>query len=188
MKTIIEGSFAHKVVDHLFYCGEIMLWALFPNVVSGRGRFIPPSFLCPHRFSSRQKLSISATLSRLQRSGIVARFGSKKKSVWKIDSKLKEGGSGLAIILKTSGSLFELPPIDGKIRLITFDIPEKERKKRNWLRAQLVACGFKPLHKSVWLGRRPLPATFIHDIKDRHLNRYVYILGVGECGMLDGKE
>lgn len=46
-------------------------------------------------------------------------------------------------------------PWDKKWRLVSFDIPEKERKKRDQLRCKLEELGFKHFQRSVWIS--PLP-------------------------------
>jgi len=40
---------------------------------------------------------------------------------------------------------------DGKWRLIIFDVPEKKRKNRDFLRYQLKAIGLRPIQRSVWV-------------------------------------
>lgn len=41
---------------------------------------------------------------------------------------------------------------DGRVRVLVFDIPERERKKRDRLRCHLRLLGFKPVQKSVWIS------------------------------------
>ncbi len=48
-------------------------------------------------------------------------------------------------------------PWDKKWRLVTFDIPEKERDKRDKLRYQLEELGLKHFQRSVWIS--PLPVN-----------------------------
>jgi CRISPR/Cas system-associated endoribonuclease Cas2 len=43
---------------------------------------------------------------------------------------------------------------------VLFDIPEKRRKIRNWLRDQLKEWDFELVQKSVWIGKGPLPKEF----------------------------
>lgn len=69
---------------------------------------------------------------------------------------------------------------DGKWRLITFDIPEKLRQERNWLRHSLQAAHYKMLHKSVFVGKFPLDEETYKSIYHKKLDRYVRILTVGE--------
>jgi len=53
----------------------------------------------------------------------------------------------------------EKPTGDTKV-MVLFDIPEKKRKTRNWLRSQLKLWDFEMLQQSVWLGKGPLPKEF----------------------------
>lgn len=41
---------------------------------------------------------------------------------------------------------------DGKIRILVFDIPEKEKRRRDYFRRHLRLLGFKPFQKSVWVS------------------------------------
>src|SRR3990170_4569846 len=45
---------------------------------------------------------------------------------------------------------------DGRWRVVMFDIPEKLRKERNWLRHQLYGLEYQLIQKSVFLGKWPL--------------------------------
>ena len=71
---------------------------------------------------------------------------------------------------------------DNSLKVIIFDIPEKEKYKRFWLRDQLREMGFKMLQKSVWIGRRKLPSKFMEDIRDLKLLPYVEIFSVTKTG------
>ncbi len=51
-------------------------------------------------------------------------------------------------------------PIGNTKVMVLFDIPEKKRKTRNWLRSQLKLWDFEMLQQSVWLGKGPLPKEF----------------------------
>ena len=44
--------------------------------------------------------------------------------------------------------------------IIAFDIPEKYRPMRDWLRKQLKIFGYKMIQKSLWRGQGPLPEEF----------------------------
>lgn len=77
-----------------------------------------------------------------------------------------------------------LPVVDGKLRLVTFDIPEEDRIKRAWLRMQLVAHRYIFLQKSVWVGKTPLSPEFIRGIKDRGLGQCVHVIDVSGNGTI----
>mgnify|MGYP001581331649 CR=1 FL=1 len=65
----------------------------------------------------------------------------------------------------------EKPAGDKKV-MVLFDIPEKKRKIRNWLRLHLKLWNFEMLQQSVWLGKGPLPKEFVDRLD---------LLGIGKC-------
>ena len=75
---------------------------------------------------------------------------------------------------------------DGITRLVMFDIPEYERKKRTAIRTELVGCNFQQLQKSVWIGSCPLPEDFIALIDELKLKNNIHIFSVREKGTIRG--
>jgi len=69
---------------------------------------------------------------------------------------------------------------DGKWRLITFDVPEKRWRDRNWLRNLLKIHEYKPLHKSVFVGKYPLPENVYREIYRKKLAAHIRMLTIGE--------
>lgn len=123
--------------------------------------------------------TFSALLSRLQSQGLVARSGPRWASTW----RLTEKGALYLSDLSRRGKDGRLRT-DGVHRLVAFDIPEKERSKRDAIRLELVAAGFTQLQKSVWYGERPLPSDFMELIDALNLSRHVHIFSVRERGTL----
>ena len=72
----------------------------------------------------------------------------------------------------------------GKFIIITFDIPEAERRKRNWLREVLKNLGFKFIQKSVWLGKIKIPQEFLEDLRKFKLIEFVEIFEISKTGSL----
>lgn len=70
------------------------------------------------------------------------------------------------------------------LKIILFDIPESERRKRAWLRSALDHLGFKMLQKSVWIGKGVLPDQFINDLNILDLLSYVEIFAISKSGSL----
>ena len=109
-------------------------------------------------------------------------MGVKRSFHWSITKKgrvfLKQNQYPMAI------EVFELPPEDGVTRLITFDIPEKDRRKRNWLRKELIACDYTLLQRSVFIGKRPLPEELMTQINELHISQYLHIVSVDKKGTL----
>ena len=58
---------------------------------------------------------------------------------------------------------------------IIFDIPEKKKKVREWLRNQIKDWDFEMVQKSVWLGYGPLPEEFLERLKILKVNDGVKI-------------
>jgi len=74
--------------------------------------------------------------------------------------------------------------LNGEIILVVFDIPEKQRLKRDWLRFQLEQFNFKVLQKSVWWGTAGLPNKFIEDLKKYEILDYVHVFSVKKKGTI----
>lgn len=130
-------------------------------------------------FSYKEKQNFYSLLSYLQKQGIIKK-NDKRGRFWKITTKGKEK-------LKTLKEKINIFPLrkykienENKFKIIIFDIPEKEKLKRNWLRNQLLIIGFKMLQKSVWISRNKLPKEFFEDLKELNLLQYIHIFPVDD--------
>ena len=184
----MRPSLTRDILEHLAEGGKIMLGALFPpgySYTDPSRRLFGWDHRCRHRFTPMQKISLSGILSRLRREGLVARDGARKTSSWRITGKGKghlRALSATADLLPKSAHI--MPKKDGKLRIVIFDIPERDRRKRDWLRVQLLANDFEPLQKSVWTGTRPLSVTLMKEIDALNLGAYIHIMSIGEKGTL----
>ena len=69
---------------------------------------------------------------------------------------------GVLSVLQIKKTLSEAPLAwDGKWMILVFDIPEKRKKERRYLRCELVASGFLRMQKSVWITPHAIDKTFI---------------------------
>ena len=68
--------------------------------------------------------------------------------------------------------------------IVGFDIPEKIRKKRAWLRAVLKNMGFKMIQKSVWMAKVSLPEEFMFDLRKNKLVPFVQIFSISKAGTI----
>ncbi len=114
--------------------------------------------------------SARTILWRLQKKGLV----SKKEGHYKLTLQ------GLKVV-----SIFQKKEIkehqwDGKWRLIMFDIPEKRRDERRWLRFQLLIWDYRPLQKSVFIGKQPIEEDVYSEIIARGLNQFIRLITIGE--------
>ncbi len=109
------------------------------------------------------------TLSRLEQRGLVENKGNQ----WKITSLgldyLKKLQRKKKLPKHSAKSLSSKP----KRMIIIFDIPEKFRRERAWLRFELTNLGFVMLQKSVWFGPAPLPKEFIKSLKELKILPYL---------------
>lgn len=69
-------------------------------------------------------------------------------------------------------------------KILIFDIPEKERRKRFWLRSALKNLKFKMVQKSVWVGKVKLPRQFIQDLDGIGILSYIEIFLITKTGSL----
>lgn len=125
----------------------------------------------------RKKHNFHLILSKLKREGLVK----KKENKWSITGVGK---------IKLAKLLTKLPrkkykrEIDSTIKIVIFDIPEKEATKRTWLRRKLTELDFKILQKSVWIGKTKLPEEFINDLRAFNIFQYVDIFSITKTGSI----
>ncbi len=68
--------------------------------------------------------------------------------------------------------------------MVSFDIPEAQRAKRNWLRLVLKHMGFSKIHASLWTGHKKLPRDFIDALAHMEIASHVEIFTVEKNGSL----
>ena len=122
-------------------------------------------------------------MTRLKRDGLIKK---PKSRFWKITKKGLAKKLALLSRIKNSFPRAEYHDVQesNEWKIIIFDIPERERKKRIWLRAALKRLDFKMLQKSVWIGKKILPEEFIRHLTKLHLLSYVEILVITKKGSL----
>lgn len=117
------------------------------------------------------------TLSRLKKYGLAEN----EDGVWDITRRgLDFLSKGKLREVITHGKYRNIQGRKQKSLIISFDIPEVYRKKRDWLRVELVNLGFVQLHKSVWFGPAPLPIQFINSLKELKILSYVKFFAAHE--------
>ena len=50
--------------------------------------------------------------------------------------------------------------------IIMYDIPNFQKRERDWFRRQLMHFGYIMIQKSVWVGPSPLPKDFLKYLKE----------------------
>jgi len=168
------------ILEKIAELGEVMLDGLFPaKYPEARLWRNLLDFESSYKFS---RPTFSVILSKLRKEGFVERRGARKKSLWAITPK---GLKFLQGRKKEEQDNIEIKK-DGIMRIVSFDIPERERKKRHWIREELLGLGYRPLQKSVWIGYAPLPEDFFEDLDLLTLRNHIQIFSVNKKGTIDG--
>ena len=69
--------------------------------------------------------------------------------------------------------------------MVAFDIPERSRRKRDWLRDVLRNMNFKMIQKSVWIGQGKIPKEFLEDLKALEIISCVEVFAINTKGKLE---
>lgn len=130
------------------------------------------------KLQNRLRQDFYAQLSYLRRNGFVEHEKTESKNIWRITKIGKEKWEKLKKKINLPIHKNYKLENDKKHTIVIFDIPEKEKQKREWIRNQLVFIGFTMLQKSVWIGKGKIPQEFFEDIAAIKLNQYLHIFRV----------
>lgn len=124
-------------------------------------------------------------LSYLKRDGLLEE---NIRASGKLLSLTKKGLERLALLKARQKS--KLPELKYETRkndvfiIVSFDVPERERRKRDWLREALKHLGLILVQKSVWMGKVKIPKEFLDDLRRLSLAEYVEIFEINKTGSL----
>lgn len=133
----------------------------------------------------REKQRFNDLLYHLSKDNLVTKTNKSGKFLIKLTAKGRKYLSGLQSIKSSTLPNNHFRPEDENVlKIVIFDIPETEKRKRAWLRAALKNLEFIMLQKSVWIGRLKLPQEFISAIETLNLSPYVEIFTISKAGSL----
>lgn len=175
MKKEKIASFTQFILEKVIEAGELPIEVFLPRTYAHTraARALLGLDAYPHK----SRKTVSALLWRLQEQGLVERSGKRGNVVWRPTAAGKKWQAE-----KNAYQLSRKP--DGVTRLVIFDIPEYERRKRTAIRAELIAHDFHQLQKSVWIGMVPLSKDFIGLLDELDLHGKVHIFSVRSEGTL----
>jgi len=139
---------------------------ILATLASGRNVRAFRSILYERKMKRLKKESISVSLSRLHRKNYIRR----SSSGWLITKKGEECAKKNQFGGYFPSPFSEKSPIN---TILSFDIPEKNRKVRNWLRNQIKIFGYKMLQQSLWIGSGPLPLPFMKRLENLNIRKNV---------------
>jgi len=122
--------------------------------------------------------TIRTNLYRLRKQGLITKDS--KKNIWHLTDQGKE-----VIIYIEDRFLALKKPWDRKLRIVIFDVPEKKKKWREWIREELLLLQYQQLQKSVYVGKTPLPENPYKKIKKSEIGKCVFIFTVVDSDRKD---
>ena len=120
-------------------------------------------------FNRYKKESVRVGLSRLHTKGYLTN----SSSGWSITQKGKKYFKKTRLLSYLASPFEKNSPDD---IIIAFDIPEKNRFIRHWLRNQIKIFGYKMLQQSLWIGPGPLPLSFLKRLEDLNIRKNIKTL------------
>ncbi len=154
-------SLSQKTKDILYFLG----------LSSFKEVFVPYSFSIRRIYEKRRaKTNFSKFIYRLKRNGYI-----------KVKSLDPKGGfiitkKGFKKILKVALKKYQKKKRkDGKLIMVVFDIPERKRKLRDFLREILKSLGFVFFQKSIWISPFEVLEKTQLFVQKNDLEKYVKI-------------
>ncbi len=138
--------------------------------------------IASEQIHKQTKQSFNVFFYRLKKDGLVEKKNKNKKPLIKLTSKGKEILQKLRATILPNNKYKSQS--DDTLKIVIFDIPEREREKRDWIRAALKNLKFNMVQKSVWIGKAKLPKEFIKDLNRMNIFMYVEIFAVTKAGSL----
>jgi phenylacetic acid degradation operon negative regulatory protein len=124
------------------------------------------TILREEKFKQYKKESVKVALSRLCTKGYV----DKSALGWSMTQKGKKMFEEINLLSYIVSPFTKDSPSN---MIVSFDIPEKDRILRNWLRNQLKIFGYKMLQQSLWIGPGPLPSSFLQRLESLKMRKNV---------------
>lgn len=170
------------------------------EIIAGSGHYVSYGRI-QYELSSRQRERQKEEFNQEERRRLKQKYSKMIFSLKRdnlIEEKQKDNKKFLVLTVKGKNKLIllkernkkRLPEISYKketanrIIMVIFDIPETEKRKRNWLRAVLKNLNFQMIQKSVWVGKLKIPKEFLDDLYKLKLIDFVEILEINKSGSL----
>lgn len=151
-----------------------VLWEITEGTIKA---FFPHPY--SHLFCNHKKeRSFYVALHRLEKRGLVSKHKIKNSRIFRLSRK----GEKEAFFCHLDAQLALYRPKkqkwDGYWRIVFFDVPEKRRRHRDYLRQMLKTIGFKELQKSTWITPHKIP-EFLKELlweeRIKHFTRFITV-------------
>jgi DNA-binding transcriptional regulator PaaX len=126
----------------------------------------------------RSRKQFGQFVNYLKRNGYIQIANLKEKKGILLTQKGRQKALKTRIALDVSSNLKKRK--DGKLLMVTFDIPEKKRPLREGFRKLLYSLGFQQLQKSVWYSSYDIQELLEETIRAYAIDPYVRIFVIEE--------
>lgn len=137
------------------------------------------------RYRNRQQFY--RTLNHLKRQGLVAKKKRGNGSRWALTQRGTEQNNAYRQSRRDpfSASFTSFSrPTGVAVTIVSYDIPEKERRKRAWMRMCLVGMECEKIQQSVWMAKGTIDEDFIRALRERDLLGKTHIFAVTKQGTI----
>lgn len=160
-----------RIVTYQPTLGETAIAILDELATATLAAFYPHPYY--HKFCAHaHRRSLYNSLKRLEQRRLVGVERRGRREEWRLTSEGKKLARRLKMKLEQAGA----QRWDKKWRLVVFDIPERIRDRRNFLRNELAALGLRQLQKSVWVTPYPLPEEFSEVVSELELGKHFRVV------------
>jgi len=121
--------------------------------------FFPPQYARKYGYSSLYKKDYNHRLSHLKRRGVIEYTN----GIYRLSEKGEKEAFFAFLDAESRTYKLRSQKWDKKWRIVFFDVPEKKRHYRDYLRTILRTVGFREFQKSIWIYPYPVP-QFIKDM------------------------
>lgn len=139
MKNIRLGVLTKNILILVAITGGIFVISAAPNIV----QVIP--FIKKVLNKKEARYKVNKKFKSLVDAGYIKNKGAKFELTPK----------GEIVLMKVNPALIKRPKWDGKWRIVSFDVRENQRNKRDIFRDELKSLGFIQMQRSVWVSPYP---------------------------------
>ena len=141
----------------------------------------------------KERQRFYSLISKIHKEGLIEKIDKEKRSSWKITEKGEDELLQWSRKIDRLGASYLPPDLPRNYKttrsqhliIVIFDIPEKERNKRDWLRDVLNNLEFKKLQKSVMIGYNKIPEELLSDLRRLKIFKNVHVFSVRQEGTID---
>jgi CRISPR-associated endonuclease Cas2 len=181
-KSRLAGTITEKIISNSFNASAWIFCLLVDAGEMTIEAFLNPSYYAdlPDNHSKLfENKSLPKKKTEFKKSAI-------RQSIWRLKKlgfvEKKEGKFSLTLAGKILAKyIINRKKVlnkkwDGKYRVVIFDIPEKQKETRNWLRKELYLLNYRKLQMSVFISKYSLTEDLIREIKRRRISNCVNYL------------